>query len=227
MVIVVFSTSFTNKIVSSVPVGEPAADAYTSMHLQDSGLSHEAFNYAILGFQALKQNGSLQNDSILTIIDFTEPSSEKRLFVINLNSQQILFKTYVSHGKNSGVTTADAFSNKVHSNKSSLGFYITSDTYRGKHGYSLRLVGQEKGINDNALARGIVMHCADYVNEKLIRSQGYIGRSEGCPAIPKAVHVAIIDQIKNGSCLFIFGNDQKYFSASDLIPHFQLIKIQA
>ncbi len=153
----------------------------------------------------------------MTIVDFSLPSSAKRLFVIDLENRKILYNTYVAHGRNSGKEYANSFSNAPESNKSSLGFYITKETYNGAHGYSLKLEGEEKGINDNALSRAIVMHSADYVNKNLISSQGYIGRSLGCPAIPKDVYKPIIETIKDGSCLFIYGNNTTYAYKSTVL----------
>ena len=112
---------------------------------------------------------------------------------------------------------ASNFSNALQSYKSSLGFYQTLGTYMGGHGYSLRLEGLEKGINDNANRRDIVIHGAPYVNESLIRSQGYIGRSWGCPALPENLNKPIINTIKNGTCLFIYGNNKSYVKRSKII----------
>ena len=109
---------------------------------------------------------------------------------------------------------ATHFSNDTHSYQSSLGFYITGQTYSGHHGYSLRLQGMEKGINDKAFSRGIVMHAARYVNEKAVNGKGCVGRSEGCPAIPVNIHRAVIEAIKDGTCLFLYGSDKKYLSSS-------------
>jgi hypothetical protein len=190
---------------------------YDSLQLNLKGLSKEAYNCALSGYNKLLQGGKIKNNETLTIIDFSLPSTAKRLFVIDLKLGEVLFNTLVSHGKNSGKAIASQFSNKANSYKSSLGFYITSNTYIGKHGLSLRLEGEEKGINDNALDRGIVMHCADYVTEDLINSQGYIGRSEGCPAVPQQQHRAIINTIKDGSCLFIYSPAKQYLSKSTLI----------
>lgn len=195
----------------------PAENLYNGLNVQAKGLSAEAFEYGIKGYTNLLGSGKLKNDSVISIIDFSLSSDKKRLFVIDLKNHQILFNTYVSHGKNSGVENADAFSNERDSYKSSLGFYITSGTYLGKHGYSLRLEGEEKGINDNALSRGIVMHGASYVNEDFVKQRGYIGRSQGCPAIPEAIHKEIIQKIKDGSCLFIYSPDQFYITHSSII----------
>ena len=191
--------------------------AYDSMHLNKLGLTEQAFSYAMKGFNYLMQHGKLAKDNIISIVDFSLPSSRKRLFVIDLDDYRVLFNTYVAHGVNSGRQYANEFSNKPESYKSSLGFYETQNTYIGEHGYSLRLDGLEKGINDNANSRDIVIHAADYVNESFIRSQGYIGRSWGCPALPEKLHKPIIDKIKNGSCLFIYSTDVSYLKKSRII----------
>ncbi len=193
------------------------ASIYESLGLNELGLSQTAFLYALKGFTKLQSAGKLLNDNILSIIDFSMPSSKKRLFIIDMKAGELLFNTFVSHGKNSGKETATKFSNKRNSFKSSLGFYITGDTYNGHNGYSLRLEGEEKGINDNALSRGIVMHSAAYVDESYIDRQGYIGRSEGCPAIPEELHVDIIEKIRNGSCLFMYSPNKNYVSHSKMI----------
>jgi hypothetical protein len=190
---------------------------YDSLDLSALGLSKEAFNLAITGYQSLIETGKLQKDNILTIIDFSLPSSKKRLFVIDLISGDLLFNTFVSHGRNSGSSIATHFSNAYNSLKSSLGFYTTGATYNGKHGYSLRLDGLEKGINDNAFNRGIVIHSADYVNEQAIQDHGYIGRSQGCPAIPEALKKPIIETIRDGSCLFVYSPNKYYTAHSKLL----------
>lgn len=190
---------------------------YALMQLENYGLSKEAFAYAIQGWNLLKEQGKIMNEPIISIIDFTLPSDKKRLFVLNVATNELMFNTYVAHGKNSGNKMASTFSNKDNSYKSSLGFYITESVYSGKHGYSLKLNGAEKGFNDHALQRGIVMHSAHYVNELLALQQGFIGRSQGCPAIPSDQHKAIIDKIKNGSCLFIYAKDPNYLSHSAFI----------
>lgn len=190
---------------------------YDSMHLDDVGLSKQAFDYAMKGFNYLVKTGMIANDNIISIADFSMPSSAKRLFVIDLRRAEVIFNTYVAHGVNSGKAIASNFSNKPESNKSSLGFYETSNTYIGGHGYSLRLDGLEKGINDNANRRDIVIHGAAYVNEALIQSQGYIGRSWGCPALPEQLSRPIINKIKDGTCLFIYSRDRAYLQNSKII----------
>lgn len=202
--------------VSTLP-GLLKASLYDSLQLQGLGLSKQAYEYAMAGYSKLLVSGKIINDGVLSIIDFSLPSSAKRLFVIDVKNVVVLFNTYVSHGRNSGKAMANEFSNSPQSFKTSLGFYITSGTYFGKHGYAMRLLGEEKGINDNAYNRGIVMHSAAYVSEKYIHSQGYIGRSEGCPAIPSQLHKAIIEKIKNGSCLFMYSPVKYYSSKSAFI----------
>ena len=177
----------------------------------------ESFKAAFKGYYKLKEEGKLKKD-LLTIIDFTKSSTERRMWVIDMDKQEVLYQTVVSHGRNSGKEYATEFSNTPESNKSSLGFYTTAETYSGKHGRSLRLDGLEPGINDNARERAIVIHAANYAKESLGKRQGYLGRSLGCPALPPDVAYDIIDLIKDESCLFIYhaGNDD-YLKKSELL----------
>jgi hypothetical protein len=198
---------------------------FDSLNLGKLGLGRRAYDYAMLGYKVLKSKGKLKNDNILSIADLTLPSSKKRLFVIDLKNYKLLFVTYVAHGKNTGLDTALYFSNQPESNKSSVGFYTTLATYKGSHGYSLRLQGHEIGFNSNASERDIVVHSAPYVNESVVKSQGYLGRSLGCPALSPAIYKAVIDKIKNGTCLFVYGNDSRYILNSKLIK--QPVKNQA
>ncbi|MEO8234353.1 MAG: murein L,D-transpeptidase catalytic domain family protein [Flavobacterium sp.] len=174
------------------------------------------FKKAMEGFYALKEKGLVQKD-ILTVIDFSLSSTKKRLWVIDLSNNTILYNTVVSHGMNSGGEYANSFSNSASSNKSSLGFYTTGETYNGKHGLSLKLDGQEKGINSNARSRAVVIHGASYANPSILKSQGYLGRSQGCPAIPEALKTQIIKTIKDKSCIFIYHPSRSYEITSKLI----------
>jgi hypothetical protein len=167
-------------------------------------ISYEVFKTAILGCQ---QIDNLYKKNLVTIIDFSKPSTEKRFFVIDLENKRLIYKCFVAHGKNSGDNYAKSFSNQPGSLKSSLGFFLTAETYYGDHGYSLRLEGLEKSINDNARAREIVIHGAEYVSEEFIKKFGRLGRSWGCPALPVEISKEIIDKISGGSCLFIYGDD--------------------
>lgn len=169
-------------------------------------VDYVVFERAVAGYN---QTDSLTKD-ILTLIDFSKPSTEKRLYVINLTLKKLMYVSYVSHGRNSGEKYATSFSNREGSYKSSLGFYRTENTYYGKNGYSLVLDGLEKGINDKAKERAIVMHGAAYADPSTIRSCGRLGRSLGCPALPLAVSKQIIDAIKDGTLLYIHGDDKTY-----------------
>jgi hypothetical protein len=197
---------------------EPAMvgkSVYDSLHHQLTGLSHQAFDYAKKGFDKLVAEGKLLNDSLIAIADFSQPSNIKRLFVVDVKNCRMLFNSLVAHGKNTGRETATSFSNQGESYKSSLGFYITGNTYLGRNGYSLKLVGVEEGINDNAFARGIVVHGASYVSQNFVNLQGYIGRSQGCPAVPIEENKNLIELIKEGVCYFIY--HPSYISRSTLL----------
>ena len=210
--------SLTNTKLVKPDIGDSLKfSLYDSLRLGSLGLGRQVFDYAMQGFNFMKEMGTLGNDQIISIADFSKPSSQKRLFIIDLKNYKILFNTYVAHGMQSGKEFASQFSNMPESNKSSLGFYGTLGTYMGGNGYSLRLQGMERGINDNANKRAIVMHGAGYVDERLINSQGYIGRSYGCPAVPQRLNKSIIDKIKNGTCLFIFSPDRKYLAHSRIL----------
>lgn len=190
---------------------------YEELNLAKAGLDLQVFEMAMKGFDKLRSNGKSGEDSVLAIADFTKPSGTKRLFVLDLKDRKLVYHTYVSHGKNSGLQYATRFSNSPESHMSSLGFYLTKKTYTGSNGYSLQLDGCEKGVNDKALSRAIVMHAADYANEQIARGRGYIGRSFGCPAVPTALHKPIIDKLKDGNVLFIYYPDRKYLQQSELI----------
>lgn len=185
---------------------------YQELCLDEAGLSHSVFDYAIRGVQ--KVNPA---KAILAIVDLSQPSVNKRLYVIDLVKRKLLYRTYVAHGRNSGDLFAQKFSNEVSSLQSSLGFYQTMGTYQGKHGLSLKLKGLEIGFNTNALDRAVVMHGADYVSEDFIRKIGRLGRSFGCPAVPYGIHKDIIETLKNGACLFVFSPNQNYLKKSTFL----------
>jgi L,D-transpeptidase catalytic domain len=194
-----------------------ALQLYNILSLDSLGLSKEAFHEAITGFLNLQNKGTIQKNGILSIVDFSLPSFKKRLFVLDMENGKLLFNTLVAHGRNSGKLLATKFSNRLNSFESSLGFYMTGETYNGQKGYSLRLMGMEQGINSNAYDRGIVVHAATYVNDDISKIYGRLGRSEGCPAIPVDIHRSVIETIKNGSCFFIYGKDKKYANRSILL----------
>jgi hypothetical protein len=176
----------------------------------------DCFSKAFEGYNQLKSQGIIQKD-FLTIIDFSMSSNEERLWVIDMVSKKVVLKSLVAHGRNSGEEFANKFSNKSESYQSSLGFYATGEVYQGKHGLSLRLDGLEYGINDNARNRAVVIHGADYASEKFANTHGRLGRSQGCPAVPYAVHKEFINTIKDKSCLFIYHPSRTYVAKSKLV----------
>lgn len=183
----------------------------------DGRVSPEVLKLALSGYRALKEQGKILNEGVLTIIDFNKPSFSERLFVVDVNDGRVLYSGLVAHGSGSGEIFAENFSNNPGSHCSSLGFYATGETYDGKHGYSLRLFGLEPGINDNAESRSIVIHGANYVSYDYVREHGRIGRSQGCPAVSFESFQQIIDLIKGGSCLFIYRGDRDYAFRSSIV----------
>lgn len=194
-----------------------AEKVYSSLHSNNLPLPNiESFSRALQGFYLLKAKGTITKN-ILTIIDFSLSSNTKRLWIINMDTNTILYNSLVAHGRNTGEEFAEDFSNSASSFKSSLGFYATGEVYQGKHGLSLRLDGLERGINDNARSRAVVVHGADYVAENFIRSHGRLGRSQGCPALPEEIAKEVINVIKDRSCLFIYHPSAHYQAATKLI----------
>lgn len=177
-------------------------------------INKEALRLAIQGYKKLKTQGRIENLRYLTIIDYSKPSNTNRLFVIDMLQDKLYIQTLVAHGKNSGILFAKSFSNEDDSFKSSLGFYITGNIFNGKHGATLELEGVEKGINDHAMKRSIVLHGAEYVSESIAKQQGYVGRSLGCPAVPVKNINSIVKAIKGASCLFVYAPNKKYLTKS-------------
>jgi hypothetical protein len=203
----------------SVQKHEPVSADFSTWKetlINSSAISEPALNLTLNGFFELRDRNLLTNDSLITIIDFSLPSTQKRLYILDLKNQKLLHKTLVAHGMNTGNLLAEFFSNEPESLKSSLGLYITQETYFGNHGYSLRIKGVSKGINDNAEERAIVIHGAEYVSHDFMETYGRIGRSFGCPVLPVDEANEIIDLIKNGSCLYIYHPSIIPISPSDL-----------
>ena len=196
---------------------------YNAMNLSDYGLAFDAFRYGMIGYGTLQQQGRLSDKKLLTIIDFTKPSTEKRFYTLDLSALRVTYHTYVSHGKNSGENKATTFSNVVHSNQSSMGFFATAETYIGGKGFSLKLDGLEKGYNDKARERAVVIHEAEYVSESWIKKYGRLGRSQGCPALPKELSKEIIQTIKNNTLIFAYYNDLAYLQSSQYLNPAPLI----
>jgi len=190
---------------STSDISSSTWDAATWDESTLGGLDRGAFSTALDAAEAAVNRGDALKPSTLTIIDFTRPSTEKRLWVFDLRSHALLFEELVSHGRGSGQAMATAFSNVPESNKSSLGLFRTGEAYIGKHGLSLRLDGLEPGVNDRARERAIVIHGATYVSAAIARAQGYLGRSLGCPAVRPEIARSLIETVKNGSLLFAYG----------------------
>jgi hypothetical protein len=188
-----------------------SARLYKNLGLAGAGLNLEVFKQALTGYLNLTRTGKTSS-SIVTIADLSVPSKQPRLWIIDVEHEKVLMHTYVAHGRGSGLKEALNFSDTPNSNQSSLGFYLTGETYQGKHGRSLRLDGMDKGFNTNARARGIVLHGAWYVGAHILKGQDRMGVSQGCPAVDDALSDEIIDIVKNGSTFFIHGESKKYAS---------------
>jgi hypothetical protein len=190
---------------------------YETIGPKQNGLDFDVFRYALLGYYNLKGNGSIKKRGIISIIDYRKPSTDERFYVIDLINKKLIYHSLVAHGRHSGELYARHFSNEPGSLKSSLGFFVTGDTYEGEHGYSLYLYGKERGINDKARARRIIVHGAYYARSSFIKQHGRLGRSQGCPALPAGPHIDIIDTIVGGTCLFQFYDDSTYLRSSSLL----------
>ena len=187
---------------------------YETIGLATYGLGYDVFRHAMVGYYSLAKEGALNNTGLLTIIDFGKPSTAKRFYTIDVINKKVKYHTYVAHGRNTGENLASKFSNTPHSNQSSLGFYVTGETYVGSKGYSLRLDGKEKNFNDKIRSRAVVIHAADYATESWIRRYGRLGRSQGCPALPPHLNREIIDTIKDRTAIFTYYPDESYLGAS-------------
>lgn len=191
-------------------------ELYNNIRGDESKPGYEVLRKAVTGFFNLESDNRIKKN-ILTIIDFSLSSNLDRLWIIDLNRQEVVHSSLCAHGRNSGDEYACSFSNTPSSYKSSLGFYVTGDTYTGKHGLSLLLDGVEPGINDKARERAIVMHGADYVSRDFISRNGRLGRSFGCPSIPLEDHEKIINMLSGQSCLYIYFPDNAYLKNSSLL----------
>ncbi|HXB31912.1 MAG TPA: murein L,D-transpeptidase catalytic domain family protein [Puia sp.] len=193
------------------------SELYTQFNLEELGLTKKAFHYAFKGYNYLLEHHWLNNPNVLTICDMSQSSKNKRMYVLDMNTKEVAVNTYVAHGRRSGGEFARYFSNSTSSRKSSLGFYVTEDTYYGSTGFSLRIRGLERGFNDRAFARGIVVHGSEYVGPDFLQMNSFCGRSYGCPAVPADESENIIDLIKEGSCLFMYYPSQNYLTKSKIL----------
>jgi len=198
--------------VKSMAKPDRCAELFREMQLEGE-VNYTAFRQAVTGYYRIAQ----RKKEILTLIDFSKPSTEKRLYVFDMKEKKMLFSSVVAHGKNSGGVYATSFSNEYGSYKSSLGFYLTASTYQGKNGYSLILDGLERGINDRARERAIVVHGAAYADPSVIRAGGRLGRSFGCPAVPQKLSRPLIDTIKGGSVMYIYAATPEYLAQSHIL----------
>lgn len=199
-------------------------ELYSELNAAQYDLSFTAFRYAYIGYQTMKKQHRLNNKELFSIIDFTKDCNSKRFYTIDLEKMKIVYYTYVAHGKKSGERMATSFSDAVESNKSSIGFYITGNTYNGGNGYSLILHGDEKGYNSNLAKRSVVVHAADYANEDYIARNGRMGRSLGCPALPENIYKQVIETIKEKTMIFAYYNDAKYLKTSKYLNVLKLIE---
>ena len=182
---------------------------YDSLNIKDK-IDYSIFQKAYLGYIQIQN----KNPGVLIIIDYTKPSNEERFYVLDLNKKKLVYSTRVAHSKNSGLEIPLEFSDDPNSYQSSLGFFITLGEYNGAYGYSLRLKGLEENINANAEDRAIVIHGGDIVEDEYIKKFGFAGRSLGCPVLPHSLTRPVIDFIKHGRVLFIYGNDEEYINDS-------------
>ena len=189
-------------------------DLYKKIDLASYDLDYHVFRLGLIGYYSLQAEGRLNNKDLFTIIDFSKPSTEKRFYAIDLSEQKVRYHTLVAHGRNTGENMAKKFSNVPHSNQSSLGFYVTGETYVGSKGYSLRLDGMEKSYNDKIRSRAVVIHAAPYATESWIRKYGRLGRSQGCPALPPHLSKEVIDTIKGKTAIFTYFPDENYLDTS-------------
>lgn len=202
---------FSAQAQSAEPV--PTSPLVDSLALTAPTLNRKILQHAVAAMECAINNGARPAQS-LAIIDFSLPSTERRLWIFDLASQTLLLRDLVAHGQKSGDNFATRFSNDTGSHQSSLGLFRTSESYIGKHGYSLRMDGLEPGVNDRARERAIVIHPADYVNPAWIARQGRIGRSQGCPAVRPEVAKMVIDSLKGGQYIFSYYPDQKWLQSS-------------
>ncbi|NKB46422.1 MAG: hypothetical protein GKR77_01380 [Legionellales bacterium] len=207
---------------TTAPVEQRINSMVKKLSAQAPQIDRKVLRMAVTAYKNAHQKGQVKKP-LLTVIDYSLPSSKKRMWIFDIHNNKVSYYTHVSHGKNSGGLKASSFSNTNGSKQSSLGTFITADTYQGANGYSLNLHGLEKGINDNAYQRRIVMHGAAYANESFIKKNGYLGRSWGCPAVASHLAKPVINKIKGGSVVFAYYPKQTFLAKSAFIRSTQLV----
>jgi hypothetical protein len=198
-------------------VSHAASASFTRADFDESAIGRievDVFEMALGAVSCAVRAGDVEAPQTLTVIDYSKPSSEKRLWVFDLRSRELIYEELVAHGQGSGATVATQFSNEAETHRTSLGLFKTDTTYVGKNGYSLRLDGLDRGINDRARERAIVMHGAPYVSPEFVKATGRLGRSWGCPAISAAVAKQVIDRVKGGGLVFAYYPDARLLKTS-------------
>lgn len=209
--------SFRAVLVAVVMLVAPLAAIGAVPDRASRSLSSDVLELAFGAASCAIRAGSVQAPATLTVIDYSRPSTEKRLWVFDLGTRAVIYEELVAHGQGTGDNIATSFSNVPETHKSSLGLFVTDETYVGRNGYSLRLNGLDQGFNDRARERAIVMHGAPYVSEAFAQAQGRLGRSWGCPALRPAVARPLIDRIKGGNLLFAYYPDQQWLKSSQYL----------
>lgn len=205
--------SFEDEVVFTT-VNDFAEETYTQLGEKD--LFFKPYKLALNGYFAMLNSNKLRNKDYITIVDMTKSCNELRMFVIETKTWKVVHKSLVAHGMKTGEEFAQDFSNLENSHQSSLGFYRTGEVYNGKHDMSVKLDGMEP-FNDKARERGVVIHAADYVSHDYIQSNGRLGRSHGCPAVPRQGYEVMVDKIKEGSCFFIYYPNKEYLKKSKYV----------
>lgn len=208
--IIMLAAVITSPLIAAAPL--PTNLKY-SLKQAAPELNKQVLSSALSAMQCAVNHGA-EPANRLAVIDFSLPSSEKRLWIFDLQSKQLVLNDFVAHGNRSGDNFATSFSNTLGSHQSSIGLFRTAESYHGKHGYSLRMDGLEPGINDRARERAIVIHPADYVNPNWIQTQGRIGRSQGCPAVRPEIARTVVDKLKGGQFMFSWYPDQQWLQSS-------------
>mgnify|MGYP003542756884 FL=1 len=196
------NSSEVKKIINTTKEESDVKELYKKLELNGK-LEYRIFQMAMKGFEII----SPKQKKYIAIVDFTQNSTKKRFFLIDIFNKSIVYNDLVAHGMNTGEKEAEVFSNEEDSHMSSLGFYVTGEAYYGSNGYSLRLDGLDKGLNDNARKRDIVIHGAPYVSESSIAEMNRIGRSWGCPALSPTISKDVIEKLKDGNLLFVYANN--------------------
>jgi hypothetical protein len=210
----VLSLALALGVLAPITASSNNAVASSATFSEIGTLDRDVLDLALGAASCAVRSGAVKSPRTLTVIDYSRPSSRERLWVLDLKTGELLYEELVAHGQGTGADVATKFSNTDESHQTSLGLFVTDTTYVGKNGYSLRLDGLDKGYNDRARDRAIVMHGAPYVNEAFVKANGRLGRSWGCPAVSDAVARELIDRVKGGSLVFAYYPDAQWLKTS-------------